>query len=95
MSCSCSPSSSSGSSHRRSSGSDDVAKEAPIVRSSPRKLRLPPANEEAHHQPVFDLNSDEEFPPLARARSSSSSLASSPEGDDRSILTAGVEAAIR
>ena len=85
--------SSSGSSHRRSSGSDDVPKETPIVRSSPRKLRLPPANEEAHHQPVFDLNSDEEFPPLARA--SSSSLASSPEGDDRSILTAGVEAAIR
>ena len=83
--------SSSGSSHRRSSGSDDVPKEAPLVRSSPRKLRLPPANEEAHRQADFDLQSDEEFPPLP----SSSSLASSSEGDHGSILTASVEAAMR
>ena len=90
MSCSCSPSSS-GSSHRRSSGSDDVPKEAPLVRSSPRKLRLPPANGQPDRQAFIDLQSDEEFPALPR----SSSLASSSEGDNGNIITARVETAMR
>ena len=80
--------SSSGSSHRRSSGSDDVPKEAPLVRSSPRKLRLPPANGQPDRQAFIDLQSDEEFPALPSSPSSS-------EGDNGNIITACVETAMR
>ena len=86
---------SSGSSHRASSGSDEVPNETAIVRSSPRKLRLPTeeglrVRSASPREPDFDLQSDHDFPSLA----SSSSLSSS-EDDQGSILTASVEAAMR
>ena len=94
MSCSCSPSSATSrrrSSGSHSSGSDSSGSDGPLVRASPKKVRVPPSNRQPDRHAFIDLNSDEEFPALPRA----SSLASSPEGDNANIITAPVQTAMR
>ena len=84
-------SSSNSSSHRASSGSDEMPIDTPIVRRSPSKVRVPSkeglvVRPGSQREPEFDLDSKLDFPPL------SSSLS---EDDQRTILTASVEAAMR
>ena len=81
---------------RASSSSDDSE---PIVRHSPKKMRVPSnwtkVGQGSQGEPEFDIESQVDFPPLPPSPRGPSAPVSSDDDDHGTIISASVEAAIR